>query len=709
MKNTSFPFLCVLILLICCEQKNEQSIDRKALVTRHIVKLDQPDTLASLSVGNGDFAFTVDVSGLQSFYKEYEKGVSLGTQSQWAWHSIPVEEHFTFEDVAQYDTSCTGQVIPFAVQHSEGRKGRATHALRTNPHRLHMGIIGLELLKENGEKAKLEDLKAISQTLDPWTGKIESTYEIEGVPVKVELFGHQEEDAIAANIISPLIDKGRLKVFLKFPYGSDCHVCPGYDWEAEGKHQTTLESESDHGVVLRRTLDTTIYFTAVNWTGTVEMAERSKHDWVLDPTGESFSFSVGFAPTVNGSIPNYSQTAENSITSWKTFWEKGGAIDFSECTDPRAFELERRVVLSQYLTKIQCAGELPPQETGLTMNSWYGKFHLEMHWWHVVHFALWDRLSLLERSMDWYEKVMPRAREIAAWQGFDGVRWVKMTGPNGQGSPSGVGEYLVWQEPHPIYYAELIYRQKQDQETLERYKDRVFQTADFMADYVQQQPDGFYHLCAPLKPAQELFPAMETNDPPFELSYWHYALSVAQKWRERLGLEPREKWQQVVDKLAPLAIKDGLYLPTASHTTAYEDDFYRRDHPVVLGSLGMLPASDRIDPGIMQATYDEIQRSWQWQTTWGWDYPMLAMCAARLGNPDQAVDALFMDLQKNTYLPNGHNYQDDRLRIYLPGNGGLLTAVAMMAAGWDGSGGETPGFPDDGTWAVKWEGLKRMP
>ena len=32
------------------------------------------------------------------------------------------------------------------------------------------------------------------------------------------------------------------------------------------------------------------------------------------------------------------------------FWEVGGVVDFSECTDPRAKELERRTVLSQYLT-----------------------------------------------------------------------------------------------------------------------------------------------------------------------------------------------------------------------------------------------------------------------------------------------------------------------------------------------------------------------
>jgi len=88
---------------------------------------------------------------------------------------------------------------------------------------------------------------------------------------------------------------------------------------------------------------------------------------------------------------------------------------------------------------------------------------------------------------------------------------------------------------------------------------------------------------------------------------------------------------------------------------------------------------------------------------------MLAMCAARLGKPERAIDALLMDVQKNTYLVNGHNYQDERLRLYLPGNGGLLSAAAMMAAGWDGATATTPGFPRDGKWNVRWEGLRRMP
>jgi hypothetical protein len=89
---------------------------------------------------------------------------------------------------------------------------------------------------------------------------------------------------------------------------------------------------------------------------------------------------------------------------------------------------------------------------------------------------------------------------------------------------------------------------------------------------------------------------------------------------------------------------------------------------------------------------------------------MIAMTAARLNEPDIAVDALLKDEQKNTYLPNGHNYQRPNLPVYLPGNGALLTAVAMMAAGFDDCPDkDAPGFPDNGRWIVHAEGFKKMP
>lgn len=84
---------------------------------------------------------------------------------------------------------------------------------------------------------------------------------------------------------------------------------------------------------------------------------------------------------------------------------------------------------------------------------------------------------------------------------------------------------------------------------------------------------------------------------------------------------------------------------------------------------------------------------------------MLAMSAARNGEPDRAVSWLLDDLFSfdDVGMPIGG------ARVptpYFPGSGSLLLAVAMMAEGWDGSKGQAPGFPDSG-WKVRAEGLQR--
>src|SRR3954468_20333208 len=68
-------------------QKTTDFIDRFALVTRHNPVLKQFEPSSPLSVGNGEFAFTADVTGLQTFPSMYEQTMPLCTMSQWGWHT----------------------------------------------------------------------------------------------------------------------------------------------------------------------------------------------------------------------------------------------------------------------------------------------------------------------------------------------------------------------------------------------------------------------------------------------------------------------------------------------------------------------------------------------------------------------------------------------------------------------------------------------
>ena len=211
------------------------------------------------------------------------------------------------------------------------------------------------------------------------------------------------------------------------------------------------------------------------------------HYFLLTPAAgakQSWELTVHFNPYPKlKTVAGFDLISKSGAKAWKKFWTSGGAVDFSGSTDPRAFELERRVILSQYLTRIQCASDYPPQETGLTYNSWYGKPHLEMHWWHAAHFAQWGRPELMKKSLDWYFNVADKARAIAKRQGFEGLRWQKMTDHNGDEAPSSVGAFLIWQQPHFIYMAEMLYRQKKDPAVLKKYQQLLFETAEFMASF----------------------------------------------------------------------------------------------------------------------------------------------------------------------------------------------------------------------------------
>lgn len=621
------------------------------------------DAGCPLTVGNGEFAFTADATGLQTF-------APLGTQAQWGWHTMPNPEGHVLEDaLTDYDGVGYPDLYP------------ATEAggwLHVNPHRLHLGRIGLDV-------DEAAPLGRSAQTLDLWTGTLSSSFELGGLPYEVETVCHPERDLLAIRVV------GGAGIRIAFPYASDgWHTTA--DWDRPDRHTTThVLTRTPYGsrCDFTRVLDADRYHVAAEWAGSARLTSPGGHVYLIQ--GDELELVVEFARhPVGAALPSFSQVRTAAAAHWERFWTSGGAVSFDGSTDPRAPELERRVVLSQYLTAVNCAGSTPPQETGLAVNSWSGKFHLEMHWWHAAHFALWGRPELLERSLPWYRSILPRARATAGRQGFRGARWPKQVGPEGRESPSEIGAFIVWQQPHLIYFAELLRRVRPG--ALEDYRDLVFETAEFMASFA-----GGGHLGPPLVPAQESYyeSRRSVRDPAFELAYWWWGLETAQRWRGLLGLDPDPEWARVLHGLARPLVRDGVYA-----AIGVEPYTIRTDHPSMTGALGFVPPTPLIDPETMRATLHDVLADWDLESTWGWDYPMLAMCAARLGEPDTAVDALLMDAPKNTYLASGHNHQwPGLLPLYLPGNGGLLAAVAHMAA--------EECFPEG--WLVQAEGVVGMP
>lgn len=700
-----------------------EPIDRQALVSRHNPVIRQVDFDAPVTVGNGRFAFSADVTGLQTFADQYHRlGIPVETLSRWAWYTEPNPEGYQLADANEDYVEADGRVVPYPTN-AETASGQW---LRRNP-RIHpLGQVAF--VHADGSAIERSEVSEIEQTLDLWRGVITSQFTIKGEPVRVITACHPEMDLVAVRVDSKLFNENKLAVKLAFPRGHDPRVklTPALDWSQPDSHTTRVASQSDGRVDLERQRDSMVYHSTLSWAGAAAVDSSRPHEVLFKPDQRNIEFTVSFAPQpLPAALPSVDKTLRAAAEHWRGYWTTSAAVDFSGSTDPRAAKLERRITLSRYLEGTQCAGDFPPQETGLTCSSWYGKHHTEMIWWHTAHFALWGHDELLAKNLEWYVDDLPTARQLAESRGLQGARWAKMVGPAGRESPGG-NPLIVWNQPHPIYLAELLYRNAPDRETLDEYSPLVFETAECLASMVHfDQEQGTYVLGPPLWIAQEIYDRASSQNPGFELAYWRWTLEVAQTWRERLGLPREEKWDHIIGHLAPLPQQDGKYVALGSHPDTWQNLDSRHDHPTMLAPLGVLPGGPMVDRETMNRTLDAVLAEWDWETKiWGWDYPMIAMTATRLDRPDDAIEILLRDGPNNVYYATGHCPQRTgpmplpvdgpgarrhEIGTYLPANGSLLSAVALMVAGWDDCETPLPGFPKDGTWRVRFEGLKPLP
>lgn len=664
-----------------------------------------------LSVGNGSLCFTVDPTGLQTWPSAYPvtgpaggvPGTLLSTMSDWGWHSAPGGEAYDVAHCAREYETRRGPVPYADVSGSFGGLGPGAGLgstgfteeeawLRANPHRLDLLRAGFAVPSGAGWAAPDPgDADGFDQRLDLWTGTITSAFRLGGVPVTTRTACHPLRDVIAVRVASPLLAAGRIAVRLAFPYGSQSWNNAA-EWTIRSAHETVIARTRD-GFEITRALDgADVFAVAGRLPASAVVSLAGRHEVIVSSADDTLEFTLALSPGAVRDTDSFDAVAEASRQWWADYWSRGAAIDVTGSSDPRAGELQRRIMLSQYLTVINCAGSLPPQETGLIASSWHGKFHLEMHWWHAAHFAQWGRPDLLERSLSWYSRILPAARDLAAGQGYAGARWPKQCGPDGAQTPSPISPFLIWQQPHPVHLAELA-RAAGSPGALERYADVVFESARFMASFADATSRGF-ELGPPLVPAQESYAGDRASlaNPTFELAYWSWALRVAVRWRSLLGLAPEPSWSEVADGLVAPPAPDGVYEAVEVSGQART---VRDDHPSMLFAYGFTPPTPLIDPAVMRATLRSVLDDWNWDSAWGWDFPAVAMTAARLGSASGTIESLLMDAPKNTYLPNGHNRQSPSLPAYLPGNGGLLSAVALMA--------RTGTFPDG--WQVVHDGF----
>lgn len=104
----------------------------------------------------------------------------------------------------------------------------------------------------------------------------------------------------------------------------------------------------------------------------------------------------------------------------------------------------------------------------------------------------------------------------------------------------------------------------------------------------------------------------------------------------------------MIENLSHPFVRGGVY--SAIGVAPYTQ---HSDHPSLLYALGFVPAVPLIQTETIRRTFQNVLAHWNWDSTWSWDYRAMAMTAARLKEPEKALDVLMMGVPKNQYLPNG--------------------------------------------------------
>lgn len=330
------------------------------------------------------------MTGLQTF-------LPYAILSSWGWKNDSFPPGKTLEDVLSYEGVQLlnhGREVQYEFLNATGASEDQQvlqQWLISNPNRVNLGRTGLAFLSSPGGKANENvtegDLENIVQTLDLWTGEMTTTFKFEGSNVTVRTVCAQDSDVVSVQVVSPLVAQRRLGLFIDFPWndGSQKFSAPFVGvFNMTANHTTQLQVMEKNRAQISHTMVNNTFVTDIGGGSSFEISrdDPTAHRYTLVPNlGASSTFDVSFGFTSASSSPffvspfdtptttlSFQSVVQSSEDAWASFWTDGGFVDvLTGSTDERAEELQRRIILAQYLLRVNEAGDYPPQEVNVSL------------------------------------------------------------------------------------------------------------------------------------------------------------------------------------------------------------------------------------------------------------------------------------------------------------------------------------------------------
>ncbi len=588
---------------------------KKSDIIKYNLKFNHIDSKNPVTIGNGDFAITLDQTGTQSLYEIY-KDIPLSTMSNKNWfYKDKKDIKPSYVDGKAY--------MLFNLDNDPNYQINRQYPFKYS----FMQI----LLYDNDKLIDINNIKDVKQELDLYKGIVTSSFNYKEKINKTISFIYQDHDEFNFKLQSD-----NLNLALKFNYPS---------YTKNGYRLDILPN-----VLVKEDRITLLYDDKNSLSFKLKSSSKYQiveNTLIFDDNNVSFSLALD-------------EIKEGKLLD--EFWKcDNGIIIDNE-------ELVKKMVLSKYLLHVNSTGIYPPQESGLTYNCWNSKFHLEMH---LIH-SLWNiynnHVGDLVKSFDYYLSIMPSSLKRASLNGYKGLRFPKMTGPDGEDSPSNIGPLLIWQAPHILFMLQEIYYLYNKENIITKYEPLISGTIDFMISFLTLK-DSKYQMLDPLLEACESIPLDRCQNPSFELEYWRYTLERQPKIDTVLYGHQRYDYLDITSKIITPKEDDGIYLKTYGVIDKY--DLYK-DHPTE-GFLMSFFKSKIVDKEKMVKTIDYILKNMDLSSYWGWDFPFLGLSLLNCGEIEKSIEVTQLNTINNQYLYNGYNTSPrDDLKAYLPGNGAFL-------------------------------------